>query len=146
MRVHVLLFNARTENEGIHTIRLATPEGGERNIVMMFESRDDAERYALLLEAQDFHAPTVEEFDSEEIEDFCSSCNYEAKLIPEGFVPQSAEERIFLSPPETNLEDTDWDRQQQEGGAAASGPSPEEASEMSSAQLDDIRRRLEGLL
>ncbi|PPT05292.1 hypothetical protein CKA32_000615 [Geitlerinema sp. FC II] len=140
------MFNARTENEGIHTIRLATPDGRERNIVMMFESRDDAERYALLLEAQDFHVPTVEEFDSEEIEEFCGTCNYEAKLIPEGFVPQSAEERIFLSPPETNLDDTDWERQHEEGAEAPSQPSPEEASEMSSAQLDDIRRRLEGLL
>ncbi|MBO9998635.1 MAG: DUF3110 domain-containing protein [Cyanobacteria bacterium SID2] len=142
MRIYVLLFNARTENEGIHTIRLATPEGEERNIVMMFESQDDAERYAMLLEAQDFYVPTVEEFDSEEIEEFCASCQYEAKLIPEGFVPESPEERIFLAPPETNLEDTEWEREQQR----TSEPAAEEASEMSSAQLDDIRRRLEGLL
>lgn len=60
MKVYVLLFNARQENEGIHTIRLGTPQGGERNIVMMFESQDDAERYAMLLEAQDFHVPTAE--------------------------------------------------------------------------------------
>jgi hypothetical protein len=40
MRVFVLLFNARTENEGIHTIR-----EGDRNKVLMFESQDDAERF-----------------------------------------------------------------------------------------------------
>lgn len=139
MRIYVLLFNARQENEGIHTIRVASPAGEERNIVMMFESKDDAERYALLLEAQDFHVPTVEAFDSEEIEEFCNSCHYDAKTIPAGFVPKSAEERIFLSPPETNVRDTEWERQQQQ-------PPVEDEADLPSAQLDDIRRRLEGLL
>jgi Protein of unknown function (DUF3110) len=37
MRVFVLLFNARTENEGIHTIQL-----GDRNKVLMFESTPPA--------------------------------------------------------------------------------------------------------
>lgn len=138
MRVFVLLFNARTENEGIHTIRLATPDGKERNIIMMFESEDDATRYAMLLEAQDFHAPTVEAIESEEIEAFCKESGYEAKLIPEGFVPQSPEERVFLAPPEANLDETDWNPE----GLAAELP----AEELSSSELDDIRRRLEGLL
>lgn len=138
MRVFVLLFNARTENEGIHTIRLATPDGKERNIIMMFESEDDATRYAMLLEAQDFHAPTVEELDSEEIEAFCQSSGYESKFIPEGFVPQSPEERVFLAPPEANLDDTDW---HPETSAVDS-----EEPELSNSELDDIRRRLEGLL
>ena len=61
MRVFVLLFNAGTENEGIHTIRI-----GDRNKVLMFESEDDANRFALMLEAQDFPPPSVEEIDSEE--------------------------------------------------------------------------------
>lgn len=138
MRVFVLLFNARTENEGIHTIRLATPDGKERNIIMMFESEDDATRYAMLLEAQDFHAPTVEAIESEEIEAFCQESGYEAKLIPEGFVPQSPEERVFLAPPESNLDETDWNP---EGLVAESA-----AEELSNSELDDIRRRLEGLL
>lgn len=139
MRIYVLLFNARQENEGIHTIRVASPSGGERNIVMMFESSDDAERYAMLLEAQDFHVPTVEEFESEDIEEFCDSCGYEAKLIPTDFVPKSAAERIFLAPPETNLDDTEWEKAQKQQAA------PQE-EDIPSAQLDDIRRRLEGLL
>jgi hypothetical protein len=66
MRVFVLLFNARTENEGIHTVRV-----GDRNQVLMFESEDDASRFALMLEAQDFPPATVEPMDSEEIEEFC---------------------------------------------------------------------------
>jgi len=141
MRVFVILFNARTENEGIHTIRLATPDGKERHIIMMFESEDDATRYAMLLEAQDFHVPTVEEIDSEEIEAFCRGSGYESKLIPVGFVPQSPEERVFLAPPEANLTDTDWTLEEPpEAGEA------ESESELSNSELDDIRRRLEGLL
>ena len=52
MHVFVLLFNAGTDNEGIHTIEI-----GDRNIVLMFEDEDDALRYAMLLEAQDFPEP-----------------------------------------------------------------------------------------
>jgi len=46
MRVFVLLFNARTENEGIHTIRVD-------NLRYYTESEDDATRFAVM-EAQDF--------------------------------------------------------------------------------------------
>lgn len=142
MRVFVLLFNAGTDNEGIHTIRLVGSDGREHNIVMMFESAEDAERYAMLLEAQDFHVPTVEELLAEEIEEFCATANYEAKLIPIGFVPQSDEERIFLSPPITNTEKPDWSEDDDDRAASA----PEEDETMVSSELDDIRRRLEGLL
>jgi Protein of unknown function (DUF3110) len=138
MQVFVLLFNARTDNEGIHTLRLSSADGREHNIVMMFESEDDATRYAMLLEAQDFLAPTVEEIESEEIEAFCERAGYEAKLIPDGFVPQSAAERVFLAPPENNVQDPDWKPEEKQ---------VEEAdSEISSSELDEIRRRLEGLL
>ncbi|NES44991.1 MAG: DUF3110 domain-containing protein, partial [Moorea sp. SIO2C4] len=64
-QVYVLLFNARTENEGIHTIQI-----GDKQTVLMFEKEDDATRFALLLEAQDFPTPTVEAIDLEEIEEF----------------------------------------------------------------------------
>ena len=141
MRVFVLLFNPGTDNEGIHTIRLASGDGGERNIVMMFELEDDATRYGMLLEAQDFHVPSVEAIDSEEVEAFCRNFGYETKLIPEGFVPQSPEERIFLAPPETNLDDAEWSPDK----PAAETTDPLE-SEMSNPELDAMRRRLEGLL
>lgn len=143
MRVFVLLFNAGTDNEGIHTIRLVGSDGREHNIVMMFESAEDAERYAMLLEAQDFQVPTVEEFLAEDIEDFCASANYEAKLIPIGFVPQSNEERIFLSPPETNAETTDWSEDSENLGSVEDS---EDDATIVSSELDAMRRRLEGLL
>jgi hypothetical protein len=126
MRVFVLLYNARTENEGIHTIKV-----GDRNRVLMFTSQDDAERYALMLEAQDFPVPSVEELDSEEIEDFCRSADYDAELIEEG---------MLAVPPEANLEAPDWDLETPKSAPPAS------ESPMSDPELEKIRRRLEGLL
>ncbi|MBK4731129.1 DUF3110 domain-containing protein [Oxynema sp. CENA135] len=126
MRVYVLLFNPRTENEGIHTLQI-----GDRNTVLMFESEDDATRYALMLEAQDFPAPVAEEIDSEEVEAFCNEADYDCKLIPEG---------ELAVPPETNIEDTDWKADQPQQTPAT------DETEISSDDLDRIRRQLEGLL
>ena len=131
MRVFVLLFNARTENEGIHTLRIA-----DRDIVLMFESEDDATRYALLLEAQDFLSPAVESIEDEEVKEFCESAGYEWKLIPEGFIPENPADRLFVAPPETNLSDTTWQPN-------ANQPEPE--AEASDPDLERIRRQLEGL-
>ena len=76
MRVYVLLFNAGTENEGIHTIQM-----GDRNKVLIFEDEDDATRFGILLEAQDFPTATVEAIDKEEIEEFCVSVDYDWELV-----------------------------------------------------------------
>jgi Protein of unknown function (DUF3110) len=130
MRIYVLLFNARTDNEGIHTLQV-----GDRNVVLMFESEDDATRYALMLEAQDFGAPTPEAFDSEEIEEFCLSAGYKSKLIEEG--------QLEL-PPETNVESPDWSAEEPPGNTA--GAAEPEDRTMSDSELDRIRRQLEGLL
>lgn len=119
-RVFVLLFNARTENEGIHSIRI-----GDRNQVLMFESEDDATRFGLMLEAQDFPTPTVEEMDAEDIEEFCDSAGYDCKLITEG---------LLELPPETNVPELDWK------------PESDEIQEPEISDLDRIRRQLEGLL
>jgi hypothetical protein len=117
MRVFVLLFNARTDNEGIHTVKI-----GDRNTILMFESEDDATRFALMLEAQDFPAPTVEGLEQDEIEEFCGDADYDCQLVEEG---------MLALPPETNLGETDWQ---------ADTPQPDVSD------LDRIRRQLEGLL
>jgi hypothetical protein len=129
MRIYVLLFNARTDNEGIHTLQV-----GDRNVVLMFESEDDATRYALMLEAQDFGAPTPEAFNSEDIEAFCESAGYEWKIIEEG---------QLSVPPETNVESPDWNPDETPGKPPS--PEPEERT-MSDSELDRIRSQLEGLL
>jgi hypothetical protein len=131
MRVFVLLFNARTDNEGIHTVQM-----GERNKVLMFESEDDAIRYALLLEAQDFPNPTVEVMDSEEIEAFCRSADYDCEIVKEG---------MLAIPPDKNVDNTDW-KSDGDYSETVAKPEPETEPEIPASELDSIRRRLEGLL
>jgi hypothetical protein len=131
MRVYVLLFNVGTDNEGIHTIKIRDPEGeteAAHDVVLAFEQEEDAARFALLLEAQDFPQATVESLDREEIEDFCRNAGLSLKLV-------SKESKAEL-PPEVNLEQTDWQ---------LDVPPAEEESALSS-DIDEIKRRLERLL
>lgn len=158
MNVFVLLFRDDSGNEGIHTLSV-----GDQNIVLMFEDEDDATRYALLLEAQDFMTPSVESIERQEIEDFCEGATYQAKLVPQGFVPESDADRLMIVPPASNLEQTDWEQGEEEEAAGGDRGDDRDlgqkslkdnASEESNSgdgafpggDLDDIRRRLEGLL
>jgi hypothetical protein len=100
----------------------------------MFEDEDDATRYALLLEAQDFPSPSVESIDHQEIEEFCQGSGYHCHLVPQGFVPQSDAERLLLAPPDRNVEDLEWQAEEAEEAPIAND------------ELEKIRKRLEGLL
>ncbi|WP_066382293.1 MULTISPECIES: DUF3110 domain-containing protein [unclassified Anabaena] len=138
MRVFVLIFNANTENEGIHTIRV-----GDRNKILMFESEDDALRFALMLEAQDFPTPTVEAIDAEEIKEFCESAGYDWEIVPEN--------SDLVVPPELNVDETDWQVDGEyddtgDGSYDGYDVPPAEEPEFSAAELENIRRKLEGLL
>jgi hypothetical protein len=150
MPVHVLLFDAGSDNEGIHSLEL-----NGSTVVLLFEDRDDAERYAGLLEAQDFPLPTVEALDRAEMEQFCTQAGYQARFVPAGFLPQSPEERLLIAPPEKNMDVTSWqereDGETQAGGATLVSGSAAEAPQdgpisSGDAELEDFRRRLEGLL
>ena len=131
MRVNVLLFDAGSDSEGIHSLEIAG-----RTVVLLFENPDDAERYAGLLEAQDFPVPTVESLDREDVELFCRDAGYEARFVASGFVPESDEERLFMAPPEANRDVSQWKDEE-----SLSEPEPS-----SSSELDALRKRLEGLL
>ena len=124
MKIFVLLYNPNTDNEGIHSIELKG-----RTIVLMFEEKDDAERYVGLLEAQDFPAPSVEVVDLQEIKDFCDRCDYEARIVTKDFVPKTIEDRLLLTPPQKNLEVNKWDD-----------------NSNNDENLDSIRKNLEKLL
>ena len=126
-------IDAGSDQEGIHSLEL-----NGRTVVLLFEDSDDAERYAGLLEAQDFPVPTVEPLDREEMELFCGEAGYEARFVPAGFLPQSAEDRLLIAPPERNMDVTNWQeqREQQEQASESSGD----------PSLEAFRRQLEGLL
>jgi Protein of unknown function (DUF3110) len=134
MRVFVLLFNARTENEGIHTIR-----EGDRNKILMFESQDDAERFAMLLEAQDFPTAIAESMDADEVKEFCASAGYTWEIV--------AADGSLVIPPEINVENTDWDLENNtDSKNTTSNQDSQPQPEIPDTELDSIRRKLEGLL
>jgi hypothetical protein len=152
MPVHVLLFDAGSDAEGIHSL-----EVNGKTLVLLFEDPDDAERYAGLLEAQDFPMPSVEAIDREEIELFCSQAGYQAQYVPAGFLPQSAEDRLLIAPPERNMDVSNWKEelqglQSQEGLGSTTIGDPDGSDSGSTeaaganAELEAFRRRLEGLL
>ncbi|BAQ65051.1 hypothetical protein GM3709_1816 [Geminocystis sp. NIES-3709] len=103
----------------------------------MFESEDDAIRYSLLLEAQDFPTPSVEAIEQDEVEEFCLSAGYEWKFINEG---------MLEIPPEKNVPETDWNKDGSYAPPEFSESSEPSEAEMSAFELERIRRQLEGLL
>ena len=132
MEVFILLFNAGTDNEGIYAMKINAPEadgGDPQDVVLAFEEEDDATRYALYLEAQDFQTATVEPISHQELEAICQSSGYELQLIPAG---------LLAVPPEATVAQTDW---QAENSPSQTDPTPAEY-----AELDQIRLRLEKLL
>ena len=129
MLVHVLLYEAGTESEGIHSLELKG-----KTVILMFQDKDDAERYCGLLEAQDFPTPTVEELIRNDIEAFCVESGYEPRFVEKGFIPTNDEERLMIAPPHSNLDVGNWQKQE----------SVEKIS--SNEQLEDIKKRLENLL
>lgn len=144
-RVHVLLFDAGGDQEGIHSLEL-----GGRTVVLLFEDPDDAERYAGLLEAQDFPVPSVEALDRRELEQFCTEAGYEARFVPAGFHPRSDEDRLLIAPPERNMDVSNWQEQVSgdlaDGAASPSQVEDDEVSSVPDPELEAFRRRLEGLL
>ncbi|TGG79007.1 MAG: DUF3110 domain-containing protein [Aphanocapsa feldmannii 277cV] len=155
MRVYVLLFDAGSASEGIHSL-----DFGGHTVVLLFEEADDAERYAGLLEAQDFPVPSVEAIEREEVEAFCRQAGYQWRLVPSGFVPESREDRLLLSPPQRNLDTAGW-QDKALPSAATAGSAPTTASDNSEASgdaggetsaapedpaIEEFRRHLETLL
>lgn len=131
-RIYVLLINAGTDREGIHSLQI-----GDRQTVLMFESEDDATRYALMLEAQDFPAPSIEAFPAEEIEGFCREAGYDWEIVKEGQLE---------IPPEMVVEETTWTIDGSPPPASSASPQQEnEEREMSDEELDAQRRALEKL-
>ena len=112
MKIFVLLYNSNSEDEGIHSI-----EYKGKTIVLMFEEKDDAERYCGLLEAQDFPVPTVEQIEINEIKEFCKQCDYETRLVERNFIPKTAEDRLLLTPPQKNIDMENWNSSQKQEGS-----------------------------
>ena len=92
----------------------------------------------------------------------CIRDSYEARLIESGFVPSNDEERLFMAPPQSNRDVSNWkddmlsDASASDEAVSDGGVSEQQAAEParqgletepeSNPELDELRRRLEGLL
>lgn len=123
-KVWVLLFRDDRDQEGIYSIKVNT-----ENLIIAFMDEDDATRYGLMLEAQDFFSPRIEPIDLRELEEFCYDYSYRLRVI---------EPNELMTPPETNLAQTDW--QSDDSTTAA------KTSTVDEQELDAMRRQLERLL
>ena len=56
-RVHVILFNPGTDQQGAHTIEY--PRGSGSNVVLAFESRTSCKKFSSALKNQNFFDPAV---------------------------------------------------------------------------------------
>jgi len=126
-RAFALVFNPRTDNEGIYSRR--SGENG-LDMILCFEENDDAVRYAEMLAAQDFPEATPVEMDTRMLLDFCDDGGHTLGLVKSG---------VLVVPPEATVPEFDWSP-----GTSAEGELP--PVDMSIDELDDRRRMLEALL
>ena len=129
-RVWALLFNAGSGNEGIYSRRmpLANGEGG-MDIVVTFEDRDDAERYAEQLCATDFPSSTPAEVETEALLKFCSEGGHTLGLVRRG---------VLVTPPDKAVSEFEWSP-----GVSDEASAPLEGSE---EELESARGALEAML
>ena len=80
------------------------------------------------------------------MEHFCAQSGYEARFVPAGFLPQTAEERLLIAPPERNMDTSLWREADEPALGDADSADAAEPISTGNAELEDFRRRLEGLL
>ncbi len=138
MLVHVLLFDSGTDNEGIHSLEL-----NDKTVILAFEDKDDAERYSILLEAQDFPKPLVERLEFDEVKQFCDESNYEMKFVEAGFIPKSQEDRLSIAPPESNKDVSNWNKSVALDNEIRTA---NQSKDLKDNELENLRKRLEKLI
>lgn len=130
----VILYSSRDRKDGVYSLSL----GGE-NIVLAFQERAEAQKYAKMLEAQDFPSAKVCRFDSAELREFCQRENLRLGFVPRGSLVDPPTESAISdkshwhigSSDDTNTEPTNGDND------GSSGLSQEE--------IDLMKRRLDNL-
>jgi len=102
-QVHVILFGiSQNEQEGIYSLRAINHDGLPQETIIAFETSEDAERYAGMLEVtMDPHAPHVCNIPAEDLVNFCYERGYRCRMEPQG---------SLLIPPDFNVGLTDWER------------------------------------
>lgn len=89
-----LLFNSGGGNQGIYSRRV-----GNRDLVVVFEDLEDAERYATMLEATDFLSATPERASMQALLDFCEEGGHTLGLVRRG---------VVVIPPDNAVDEFQW--------------------------------------
>lgn len=120
--IWVIMFtNTKNGSDGLYSLTIDT-----ENIVLGFENKQEAHRYAICLEAQNFPSPQVCDLDPDALREFCLGAKIKLGFVPAG---------VMLVPPdESAVEDLDsWKGR------------PSSEAGMSDEDIDTMKRRFDSL-
>lgn len=128
----VIIFTSREEKEGVYSLSL-----GDESIVLAFQERREAQRYAKMLEGQDFPTAKVCRLESDELREFCLREGFRLGFVPAG---------SLLAPPgESAIEDeAQWGITAEVDQPPANGDN-DGSSGLSPEEVELMKRRLENL-
>jgi hypothetical protein len=141
IKAYVIVFNRGQENEGVYTLEASA--GGPKGQLLTFENTEDANRFASLLQGEDFTVvgnrgrvsleaqPLM--WDSRRIEHFCQGGDFEVALVPSGGM---------ITPPEKNM----WDPERFGDGPSSSQERFQNRFSMQNRAAWDQRRRAHDIL
>lgn len=140
--VHVLIFGRGTGTEGIYSLKSRTldGEGASVDVVVAFEREEDAERFAVHVEAAMGYCPETEAVDPQDLLEFCVEAGHHCRFEPRD---------TLLLPAETCLDMTDWERSNRlrNGHFEVIGDDPaEHVGWNRNDELQRLRERLEDIL
>jgi len=104
-QVFVLLFGVGSGNEGVYSLQRWTEDGLPHDTVLAFASKQDAERYASLLELEMDRVAAVESISPANLVEFCRDSEFDLRVVDNRAVVLG----LFL-PPNQSTEVTDWER------------------------------------
>lgn len=126
----VILFTNSTDgSDGVYSLAV-----GDHNIVLAFEEKMEANRYAVSLEKQKFPKPQIAEMDPNEIRTFCHESNLKLGFIRKGMA--------ITAPEESAIDDLDKWRGTPDNNNTSND---EDSSGMAEDDIDAMRKRLDTL-
>ena len=123
----IVFTNAADGTEGVYSLSI-----GEESIVLAFQEKEEAQRYALCLEVQEFPMPQICMMDSEELRNFCGEAGFRLGFVPTG---------SLISPPEESaIDDMDKWRGKPNGGTEG-----DDSVGLSDEDIETMKKRLDSL-
>lgn len=133
--LYVIIFTSksRSDGEGVYSLDI----NGE-NIVLAFQNRSEAQRYATLLELQKFPSAKVAKLRADELRAFCTREGYRLGFVPSGSVTMQPPNESAISDPGR------WRIGMNNSGQQSTSDN-DGSSGLSQDELDLMKRQLENL-